>query len=224
MKKYLFIIITFLLLTPIAIYADNSTISISSSKTTVQVDDVITVDVEISSNKAIGYYEYTLDYDHDKLKLTSGSSYNVDRTNDNDTKKISNSFKFKVLKEGTSEITVKAYAVTDTSDNYFNTKINPVTIKTGTETKKSNNYLSNLEVEGYKISPKFNKKTNSYKLTIDKIIEKVNIIADAEDENAKITGDGTVSLNPGDNKIKVKVTDENGKQNIYTIQMCENSK
>lgn len=224
MKKYLFIIITFLLLTPIAIYADDSTISISSSKTVVKTGDTFTVDVDISCQKAIGYYEYTLDYDHNKLKLTSGSSYNVDKTNDKDTKKVSKSFKFKVLKEGTSEITVKAYAVTDINDNYFNTKVNPVTIKTGTETTKSNNYLSNLEVEGYKFSPMFNKKNNDYKLIIDKIVEKVNIIAEAEDENSRVTGDGVVSLNPGDNKIKIKVSDENGKQNIYTIQITVKDK
>lgn len=224
MKKYLFIIITFLLLAPITIYAENSTISISSSKTTVKTGDTITVDVEISSQKAIGYYEYTLDYDHTKLKLTSGSSYNVNRTNNTTTKNINDSFKFKVLKDGTSKISVKAYAVTDTNDNYFNTKVNPITIKTGSESKNNNNYLSSLEVEGYEISPKFNKKTNSYKLIIDKIVEKVNIIAEPEDNSSKVTGKGNVSLNPGDNKIQIKVTDENGKQNIYTIQITVKDK
>lgn len=213
MRKYLFIIIISLFLIPVSIYAEDSSISLSSSKTSVKLGDVITVKVEISSNQPIGYYEYTLDYDGSKLKLTNGSPYNVDRTNDNETKKITKSFKFKILKEGNSKISVKAYALTDTKNNNLNPKINPININTDNSSNKNSNYLSKLEVEGYKITPKFNKKTTNYKLMIDKNIKKVNIIAEPEDKDSIVVGDGIVNLKTGENKIEVKVESEN----VYTI-------
>lgn len=227
MKKYLFLI-GLLLLMPFAVNAD-SKIDISTSKTNVKVDDSITVYVDISSNNPIGYYEYTLDYDYSKLKLISGSDYNVNRPNNSTTKEIGKSFKFKVLANGTSKITVKAYAVMDLSDKNMKVDINPATISTYSSDNTSNssssstqNYLSSLEIEGYQISPKFDKETTDYKLVIDKNVSEIKIIAEALDENSEIDGDGTVKIEPGENKLEVSVRNENGEKKIYNILVTVN--
>ena len=92
MKKYLFIIIT-LLLFPIAVHAQDSTINIETATKNISVGNNITINVNIQSNKSIGYYEYTLDYDNSKLKLLSGNPYTMDKPNSNNTKKVTKKMK-----------------------------------------------------------------------------------------------------------------------------------
>lgn len=229
MKKYLFILGAIMLL-PISVNAENATIDISSSKKNVSPGDSITVTANVEGDVAIGYYEYTLDYDHDKLKLTSGSSYNVDRANNNNTTKFSKTFKFKVTDEGTSKISVKSYAATSyKNETNMKVKVNPVTIVSNLENTNNNNYstnnnLSSLEVEGFKISPTFSKKTTKYKLSLDDDVEEIKIKATTEDENANVSGTGKHSLTPGDNKFEIIVTSEKGEEKIYVINVTVEDK
>ena len=220
MKKYLFLISLFLLM-PSIVYANNSaTIDITSSKENVSVGDTITTTVTINSDTPIGYYSYTLDYNPNKLKLLSASSYIVDSPNNNNTKKIKKDFKLKVIDKGTSKISVKSYAITSFSDeNKINVKINPVTISTEglISTYSNNNYLSTLKIDNYKLNPTFNKKTLNYKLNLNSDIEKINIVAKAESDKSSVTGDGEISLLEGENKVEITVTSESGKEKIYTI-------
>lgn len=220
MKKYLFLISLFLLM-PSIVYANNSaTIDITSSKENVSVGDTITTTVTINSDTPIGYYSYTLDYNPNKLKLLSASSYIVDSPNNNNTKKIKKDFKLKVIDKGTSKISVKSYAITSFSDeNKINVKINPVTISTEglISTYSNNNYLSTLKIDNYKLNPTFNKKTLNYKLNLNSDIEKINIVAKAESDKASVTGDGEISLLEGENKVEITVTSESGKEKTYTI-------
>ena len=220
MKKYLFLISLFLLM-PSIVYANNSaTIDITSSKENVSVGDTITTTVTINSDTPIGYYSYTLDYNPNKLKLLSASSYIVDSPNNNNTKKIKKDFKLKVIDKGTSKISVKSYAITSFSDeNKINVKINPVAISTEglISTYSNNNYLSTLKIDNYKLNPTFNKKTLNYKLNLNSDIEKINIVAKAESDKSSVTGDGEISLLEGENKVERTVTSESGKEKIYTI-------
>lgn len=89
-----------------------------------------------------------------------------------------------------------------------------------TATKKeysSDNNLSILEVEGYKITPEFNKDVTEYKLTVDEKQEKINIKAKASHEKASVSGTGEKNISSGENTIEVRVTAENGNEKIYKI-------
>lgn len=220
MKKYLLLISLFLLM-PCMVYASgNATIDVTSSKENVSVGDTITTTVTINSDTPIGYYSYTLDYNPNKLKLLSGSSYVVNSPNDSSTKKIKKNFKFKILDKGTSKISVKSYAITSFSDeNKINVKVNPVTITTSSliSTYSDNNYLSSLKIDDYKLTPSFNKKTLNYKLNLDSDVDKVNITAKAESDKASVTGDGEISLLEGENKVDIVVTSESGNERTYSI-------
>lgn len=220
MKKYLFLISIFFLM-PSFVYASNSaTINVTSSKENVSVGDTVTATVTINSDTPIGYYSYTLDYNPNKLKLLSASSYIVNSPNDSNTKKIKKDFKLKVTNEGTSKISVKSYAITSFSDEKkINVKVNPVTISTEglISTYSDNNYLSSLKVDNYKLSPSFNKKTLNYKLSLNSDVDKINISATPESDKASITGTGEISVLEGENKIDIVVTSESGDARTYTI-------
>ncbi len=85
------------------------------------------------------------------------------------------------------------------------------------ENKSSNNYLDSLEIEGFTLSPEFDKQTVEYDIG-DVKTEKLEVKAIAEDEKAKIDGTGTVTLVAGNNDIKVEVTSESGTTRTYHIK------
>ena len=217
MKKYLFIFACMFL--PLSVNAQTANIDITSSKTNANVNDNITVSANVNSSTAIGYYEYTLDYNHSVLRLTSGNPYNVEKSNNNTSKSFKKEFKFKVIGSGTSKITAKSYVITNSKNDNLDVKVNPVTINASgsNRSSSSNNYLSSLEVEGYRINPSFNKNTTNYELKIEDDISEINVKAKAEDENATITGDGKQTIKDGQNKIEIVVISENGEEKTYNI-------
>lgn len=81
----------------------------------------------------------------------------------------------------------------------------------------SDNNLSSLSVDGYQVSPEFNKDVVEYTLTVDESVEKINISATANDSKASVIGTGEVSLSSGENTVEIKVIAENGNEKIYKI-------
>lgn len=88
-----------------------------------------------------------------------------------------------------------------------------------TETvQSSNNFLETLEINGYELTPEFDKQTINYEIEqID--VEQVEVTAIAEDSRAKISGTGKIALNSGENDVKVEVTAENGAVRTYHIKV-----
>lgn len=87
------------------------------------------------------------------------------------------------------------------------------------KTYSKNNYLKSLSVEGYELTPAFDKDTLEYSVELNPGTESVNISAVKEDENAGIKGTGEVSVSEGINTVEVTVTAENGNERIYIIKM-----
>lgn len=82
---------------------------------------------------------------------------------------------------------------------------------------KSNNYLQSLSVEGYEISPEFNKNTITYYLVIPTSVTSLNVLAEAEIENATVKITGNTSLKSKENTIKIVVTAKNRTTKTYNI-------
>lgn len=81
----------------------------------------------------------------------------------------------------------------------------------------TNNYLENLEVTGYTISPAFDKDIDHYTLTVDADVDKVTIVATKEDDRATVTGDGEKDLTFGSNPFTITVKAENGDEKPYYL-------
>ena len=78
------------------------------------------------------------------------------------------------------------------------------------------NYLSNIKIEGVKLSPNFNKETLDYTATTEK--SKVNIEAIKNNEISTISGDvGEKELSYGANLFKITIKSELGVERTYTI-------
>ena len=85
--------------------------------------------------------------------------------------------------------------------------------------KSSNNYLNSLEVEGYEISPAFDKKTSEYSVSVPSTVSKITINASKEDSYASISGTGEKEVSEGLNTFDITVISETGVSNIYSLKV-----
>ena len=82
-----------------------------------------------------------------------------------------------------------------------------------------NNKLSGLGVDGFALTPSFNRDTESYDLIVDPSVSSVTVSAAAIDSKASVSGTGTVNLQSGNNDITIAVKAENGHVRNYVIHV-----
>lgn len=103
---------------------------------------------------------------------------------------------------------------------YNNMPETAVAIPTGTGSP--NNALSDLSIEGYSLTPTFNRLVTSYDVIVPDSVTEVQINATPQDASATVSGGGTVSLQSGTNVFHVNITAANGNVNTYTINIYRN--
>ena len=107
--------------------------------------------------------------------------------------------------------------VTNTSEDGKNTTEYKFLVYRGPTTDNSS-FLKSLAIEGFAINEKFDKNVLDYTATTDYEHETLNIIATAEDENAKVEIKGNENLKIGENVITITVTSSETKDiKIYNI-------
>ena len=103
------------------------------------------------------------------------------------------------------------------ASNMVVTESNEKDMEAVTYNGSNNNYLSDLSIENYDLNKEFTKENSTYFLEIENSIDKLNIIANSEDENATVCIYGNENLQTGNNKILISVTAENGNVRYYRI-------
>lgn len=89
------------------------------------------------------------------------------------------------------------------------------------QTGNPNNCLSSLAVDGYVLTPVFDPVTQQeYSLVVPPEVKTINIQAQAVSTKATITGNGSVSLSDGVNRIVVTVKAQNGNTREYVINVA----
>ena len=80
----------------------------------------------------------------------------------------------------------------------------------------NNNFLDNITVEGYSLTPTFGRYTMSYSLHVGEATS-INIAATLNNPAAKLEGVGTIQLYKGDNEIPLTVTATSGEKRVYKV-------
>ena len=227
MKKYkIFSLILALVLfiNPLNIYAASGKYTITSNSN-VEVGDTISVTFKISASKLF-YWQAYITYDTSKLELVSGST-SFQGEADNASKgqsSVSKTLKFKAKKIGTANVSIAMGSKdnninTDAQEISFSKVSKTITIKEKkVVTYSSNNNLKSLSINGYKLSPSFDKNTLEYSVELPSGTETITINATKEDSTSKISGIGKVKVSEGLNKLNIKVTAENGNTKTYIIK------
>ena len=95
----------------------------------------------------------------------------------------------------------------------FIININPVLAE-------SSAYLTALSIEGYELSPNFDKYNNTYSLDVDEDVTALNINYKLEDENAQVQILGNDSLTEEEQTVTINVTNGQEKQ-TYIIYVTK---
>ena len=207
---------------PIMVNAASANISIKTSGQAV-VGNTITATVNLSSGTAMGSWQYVISYDSSKLQLVSGQTSVADYTSTAaGVKSKSYTLKFKILKSGSASINVGSYLIYAIDDSQMSVSASNASVKAMTQaeleaTYSKNNNLKSLGVEGYELSPAFDKNTLEYTATVPSTVDKINITASKEDGTASIDGAGEKEVKEGANPFEITVTAQNGSTKTYKI-------
>ncbi len=87
------------------------------------------------------------------------------------------------------------------------------------EEKSRNNYLETLEIQGYKLTPEFDKQTIEYTINEQITTNELEIKATPSDEKAKIEGIGKIKIDENTKQLNIDVTAESGTVRTYTIYL-----
>lgn len=219
MKKVLLFL---LLLLPLNCYAASGSIKATSSSSKVTLNNTVTVTVKVSSTDTLGSWQYGLSYDKSKLSLISGDT-SIVGYGDGTYSSKSYTYKFRAIATGNANITIDNPKIVDwNSESAISTsKTNlTLTIKEPVIINySSDNNLSSLEVEGFELSPTFNKSTLEYSVTVLPTTTSVNIKAKTSDSKASVKGTGNVNVVEGTNSVSVVVTAENGTAKTYILNI-----
>lgn len=208
-----------------SIKAASATISIKSNNSVV-VGNTIKVTVTLSSSSSLGSWDFSIGYDTSLLRLTSSTTESGQRsvgyvTGSGQTSKTY-TLTFKALKSGTASVYVNNAEVYGFDESLMSVSkgSKSISIKTQAEIEASyskNNYLKSLSVEGYELSPTFDKETLEYTVDLDSTVESIKVNASVDDNKASLIGDGEKSVVEGSNTIEIVVTAQNGNTRTYKI-------
>ena len=159
-------------------------------------------ELDISSIFQPDKYEYTINipYNYDKVNI-------IAEANDSNATVTGDGRRY--LGEGENSFNILVKSTDGTFTNY--------TLNVIREPASNDATLKKLIVDGYVLSPKFNKDTFLYNIAVDKVVEEITINAESNYEFATVTGTGKFKLATGDNNFSIKVTAENGIEQIYTL-------
>lgn len=208
---------------PVFVKAESGSISVSGPNAAV-VGSTISVNVKLSTGAS---WQVDLNYDKSLLQLTSssaegGGTYMVNTTSGNPSR--SYNFKFKALKSGTATISIGSQYVVADDFSAVSMAGGSKSIRIQTQAEIEASYsddatLRSLSVEGFEITPSFDKKVYEYNLEVENDVEKVNIVANKSNGNARVDGAGEKELKEGSNKFEIVVTAQKGNSLTYTINI-----
>lgn len=206
------------------VYAKSASISVSTSSSQIIVGNTVKVTVTVSSTESLGAWEYTLNYDKSIFSLVSS---NVDlhyaaAANNNSTKTVSYLYTFKANKSGKGSFYIDSSSVLNMDEEYLDVSngsraVSAITYTEYQASLSNNNNLRSLSVDGYEISPEFNKDTLEYTVKVNEDEKTVKINASAEDKAARVNGTGEVEVVNGTNSFNIVVVAENGSEKTYKL-------
>jgi len=112
-------------------------------------------------------------------------------------------------------------SVATSGNNIEKTNVNTskIVVVQAPREKDTNNYLKEIKVTGYNLTPEFNKETLEYTVNVPSTVNKVTISATKESTYASLTTPGEVEVNEGANTFEIKVMSETGIERIYKVNI-----
>lgn len=206
---------------------------IAFSKSSLIVNDTLTVTVTISNDAELYGVSCIINYDDTVLSYVSGSasggagSLKIVESPSGE-KKVSYTLKFTALKAGSSAISVidctgSILGASGATSVPIKGASATVTVKDAALSANAN--LKSLTVSAGKLSHAFSATRKSYTVTVDNEVTQCKIYATAADKDAKVdVPDNNKALEIGVNTRTVTVTAPDGTQKVYTVKITRKEK
>lgn len=223
MKKIITILTVIILLVSlfkIPTFAGGNT-TISFSKDTITIGDVVVVTVKINIDEPVYSLDFNIKYDNTKLSFPNAAGIIHENVGDGDGKQsFTFQYTFTSIAVGAASISVinPTYGTFDymSGDKTFTGASDSLTIKDVALSNNAN--LSSLTLSTGTLSPAFNASRTNYTVSVPYEAANITLYAKTADTNAKVAiSSNPTNLNVGANTIKVTVTAQNGSQKIYTV-------
>ena len=179
-----------------------SVVSSDSSLKSLSIDAI-----DISSIFSPSNYEYNLSLPYKNKEINISAQANSESAT------ISNVGKIE-LNVGVNNINIIVTASDNTTSTY---KLNITRMS-----PNNDGTLKSLVVDGFILSPNFNKDIRKYSINVDKNIDEINIKGIPNFENAEVEGTGKFKVATGKNIYTIKVTAEDGSIEKYDIEVNKN--
>lgn len=256
MKKITSYILSVLIMTIVVFSNKNivlaaGSISVSASKTTVKVGDVVSISTSISPGeygvnatltKSSGAFEFV---EGDNIYSDGGTPNNsikvkaVSEGSCTFSVRVINAFddQLKETSMSSGSVTITATSASSNNDSNSN-KDNKDNSGSNTgndsnankdnenkeEKKSSNASLGSLVISAGSLSPEFSAATKDYTATVDYSCSSLAVTANPADSKASVTSvTGNDSLEVGENTVSVVVTAEDGSTSTYNIVVTRRS-
>ncbi len=198
------------------------------------VGEEITVTMKITSSgeETINSSDIMLSYDPSALQFISGTGTTGDAgslrvvgtAQDQNAKELTFSLKFKMLKAGSSTITISSQQVYDKDSQLVTIdQEGSSTITAGGEpAAEGNALLSDLQISPGNLSPSFSAEVDTYTATVGGDVEKLVVSAPPQDAGATVSITGNEGLQIGENQVVCMVTASDGQTvKTYTVTVTK---
>ncbi len=208
MKKRICLLISVFLLFPVFVYAKGS--ASISGPSTVESGSKVTISVTLKNVAA-------WDIEINSSGSTSGCSdhFVSDSRNGKDTTKTL-SVTCKATSVGSIGFTASGDITSADGDNKSVSLSKRVTV-TNPRPKSTDDTLASITIEGYTLTPEFNKDTLEYSVTVPSTVNSVKIDAKANESHATVSGTGELEVSEGVNTFEIVCTAETGVKKTYVV-------
>lgn len=227
--------------------AEDVSVIIALSSSSVSKGDTVTVTISVNGSSLSAYTMY-VSYSSGLLQFNSGSGAVVagggGTVNISGTGAGTVTLSFTAIAEGQASVSTSSAEFYDINGTQLSvahagvviqvggnasteqpTTEQPTTEKPTTENptteegKSDNSNLVRLQLTNGTLEPEFVYYQTSYFVQLDKDVTSLGVVAEAEDSKAKVQINGADELKPGENKVTIVVTAENGSTKTYSIRV-----
>lgn len=209
-----------------------ASVRIAFSDPTVTAGQEVDVTLKVSSlsGEALGRSSLMLSYDSSMLEFVSGAdasggagSVSVRQTAEAGATEMATSLTFRALQAGTTQITVSTQEVYDADEQIATVDRlgNSTVTVSAQEGASADAGLKSLKVSPGTLSPEFSSDVTEYSVSVGPDVTKIAVSAEASDESATVTVNGSSNLQMGENTVNCVVTAADGQSQTYIIHVTK---
>ncbi len=211
-------------------FAASARIAFSDPSATVGQEVNVNVKISSLSGEALGRSSLMLSYDPNVLEFVSGAdasggagSVSVRQTAEAGAQTMATSLTFRALQAGSTQITVSTQEVYDADEQIVTIdRLGNSTVTVAAEAGASADAgLKSLKVSPGSLTPEFSADVTEYSVSVGPDVTKLAVSAEASDEAATVTVNGSSNLQMGENTVNCVVTAADGQTKTYVIHVTK---